>query len=116
MGSRAQTFSRKIDGTDGSIWGKAKNSSLPALTYEQKKADEDAIAGTRPFQQFNILASGRTVNISGIQAGMKVVVTDMQGHLIASEKTTGHNLSIGIPHTGAYIVRVGNQVNMVTIK
>lgn len=106
----------KIDGIDGSIWGKAKNSSLPALTYEQKKADEDAIAGTRPFQQFNILASGRTVNISGIQAGMKVVVTDMQGHLIASEKTTGHNLSIGIPHTGAYIVRVGNQVNMVTIK
>ena len=106
----------KVGNIDGSIWGKAKDSNLPALTYEPKKANEDAIAGTRPFQQFSVLATGRTVSISGAQSGTKIVVTDMQGHLIARETATGHGLSIGIPHTGAYIVRVGNQVNMVTIK
>ncbi|MBO7413831.1 MAG: InlB B-repeat-containing protein [Fibrobacter sp.] len=106
----------KVGDIDGSIWGKAKDSKLPALTYEPKKDNEDAIAGTRPFQQFFVLTSGHTVSINGVQAGTKVVVTDMQGHLIAKETATGHGLSIGIPHTGAYIIRAGNQVNMVTIK
>ena len=106
----------KVGDIDGSIWGKAKDSKLPALTYEPKKVNEDAIAMARPLQQFTVQASGRTVNINGVQAGTKIIVTDMQGHLIARETATTNGLSIGIPHTGAYIVRVGNQINMVTIK
>lgn len=106
----------KANNVDGSIWGQAKESELPALTYEPKKVDEDAIATARPFQRFSVLASGRSVNINGVQAGTRIIVTDMQGHLIARETATGNGLSISIPRTGAYIVRAGNQVNMVTIK
>lgn len=106
----------KFNDIDGSIWGKAEGSDLPALTYGKNKSDGDAIVAARPFQQFRVQAVGRTLNISGVQAGTKVIVTDIQGHLIASETTTGHTLTIGIPHTGVYIVRNGSQVNRVSIK
>lgn len=102
---------------DGSVWGKAEKSDLPALTYgENDSTNEDAIVKARPLQQFSVQAVGRTLNISGVQAGTKVIVTDVQGHLIASETTTSHTLTIGIPHTGVYIVRNGSQVNRVSIK
>ena len=104
------------EGINGSIWGKAEGSDLPALTYESGKANKDAIVAARPFQQFSVKATGHIVNIDGAQAGAKIVVTDMQGHLIARDMSTSHGLTISIPHSGTYIVRIGNQVNMVTIK
>ena len=106
----------KFKDIDGSIWGKAEGSDLPALTYGENAPDKDAVVAARPFQQFSVQATGRTLNIGGALPGTKVIVTDMQGHLVASETTTSHTLTIAIPHTGAYIVRTGNQVNMVTVK
>lgn len=102
---------------DGSVWGEAEGSDLPALTYEKKKPSEkDAIAKALPLQRFGVQALGHAVTINGVEAGTKVVVSDLQGHLVAKEVATGHGLTVNIPHSGAYIVRIGNQVNRVTIK
>ena len=104
---------------DGSVWGQAEGNDLPALTYEKKKAPsskEDAIAKAKPFQQFSVQAFGRTITLSGALTGTKIIVTDLQGRLVAKAMATGNELTINIPHSGAYIVRIGSQVNRVTIK
>jgi hypothetical protein len=103
---------------DGSVWGQAEGNDLPALTYEKKKAPsskEDAIAKAKPFQQFSVQAFGRTITLSGALTGTKIIVTDLQGRLVAKAMATGNELTINIPHSGAYIVRIGSQVNRVTI-
>ena len=48
----------KFNDIDGSIWGKAEGSDLPALTYGKNKSSGDAIVAARPFQQFRVQVVG----------------------------------------------------------
>lgn len=112
-------------GVNGSAWGTVKGTKLPGFPNADDKieeenksddGDEDAIIATAQAQHFNVLIQGRNVQIMGIRAGEKVVIADIQGHIISKETPALNNFAIMLPHTGAYIIRIGNDVKSITVR
>lgn len=108
-------------GVNGSAWGTVKGTKLPGFPNADDKIvdennDEDAIVTTAQAQHFNVLIQGRNVQIMGIRAGEKVIIADIQGHIISKETSALNNFAIMLPHTGAYIIRIGNDVKSITVR
>ena len=59
--------------------------------------------------QFSVQTRGRTLQISGAHPGRPFAVMDMQGKVI-THGVSAENYTFTLPHSGAYLVRVGNAI------
>lgn len=64
----------------------------------------DDIDATR----YHVFAQGRTVVIDDAQ-NMPISVVDMMGRVVYSSKATSENVSISLPKSGIYLVKIGNE-------
>ena len=65
---------------------------------------------------FSVRANGMQVLINGIKSGSQYGVYNMQGKVISSGIALSDNLTVKVPTTGSYIVRVGSEMNRVNVK
>ena len=65
---------------------------------------------------FSVRANGMQVEINGAKAGSVFAVYNMQGKAIAGGMLMSNNMTVRVPTTGSYIVRVGSEMNRVNVK
>ena len=65
---------------------------------------------------FSVRANGMQLEINGAKAGNVFAVYNMQGKAIAGGMLMSSNLTVNVPATGSYIVRVGSEMNRVNVK
>ena len=65
---------------------------------------------------FSVRANGMQVEINGAKAGSVFAVYNMQGKAIAGGMLMSSNMTVRVPTTGSYIVRVGSEMNRVNVK
>ena len=65
---------------------------------------------------FSVRANGMQVEINGAKAGSVFAVYNMQGKTIAGGMLMSSNMTVRVPTTGSYIVRVGSEMNRVNVK
>ena len=67
--------------------------------------------------QFMLMAVGRDIQVSGIsETARSYTVFDMQGHVLRKGPVHSKNFAIPVNAAGNYLVRIGSQVQRVSVK
>jgi len=66
--------------------------------------------------KLNIRVMERTVEIGLPEESAQVQVVDISGRHLYNEKPAGNSLSVTLPHSGIYLVRVGNKTTKLVVK
>ena len=69
---------------------------------------------TLPLMQVQV--SARTICITNIEKDAVVLVFDMHGHRILSQRSLGGMVNLTVPHAGRYLVRSGKMTRLVSIR
>ncbi|MCQ2060056.1 MAG: InlB B-repeat-containing protein [Fibrobacter sp.] len=96
----AYTFSKWVE----------KNGVYTAEYTEKTGINHRAIAN------FQVMVSGRTLEISGAKMGAKIAVFDMSGRMVAQGIVENGTTRVDLAKAGSYVVRVNNQVNRVNVR
>lgn len=127
-----------FDNISGSIWGKDSVSNTPTLFTENplqnkndkeyvkpddnkgdddgEESDKDALKTLAKNSAIKLAISGRTLQISGMQLGQKVRITDVQGRVLKAFKAENQAISIDMPYSAMYIVHVGNRAQIISAR
>ena len=70
----------------------------------------------RAIANFQVMVSGRTLEISGAKMGAKIAVFDMSGRMVAQGIVENGTTRVDLAKAGSYVVRVNNQVNRVNVR
>ena len=94
---------------------------ITGLKIEAKKdtivtPPEESLYKVSLMPHFSVRANGMQVLINGIKSGSQYGVYNMQGKVISSGIALSDNLTVKVPTTGSYIVRVGSEMNRVNVK
>lgn len=63
----------------------------------------------------SVQVNGRTISITNIEKNATVLVFDMNGHVVGSERSHGGMASLTVPRAGHYLVRSGKATRLVNI-
>ena len=66
--------------------------------------------------QLKITTVGRDVQIAGAREGVDYAVLDLQGRVVMQGSANAANFNLSMPRAGRYLVKVGNQDKLVTVK
>ena len=67
--------------------------------------------------QFALNVVGRDIQVSGVSESARFyTVFDMQGHVLRKGSVHSKNFSIPVNSAGNYLVRIGSQVQRVSVK
>ena len=69
-----------------------------------------------PVAKFSAFVDGRNLQISGAKIGSDINLLDMQGRVIYSSRASVPNLSMQVPRSGSYLLRIGMQQKVVNIR
>ena len=94
---------------------------ITGLKIEAKKdtivtPPEESLYKVSLMPHFSVRANGMQVLINGIKSGSQYGVYNMLGKVISSGIALSDNLTVKVPTTGSYIVRVGSEMNRVNVK
>ena len=91
---------------------------ITGLKIEEKKVTppEESLYNVSLMPHFSVRANGMQVQINGIKSGSQYGVYNMLGKVISSGIALSDNLTVNVPTTGSYIVRVGSEMNRVNVK
>ena len=91
---------------------------ITGLKIEEKKVTppEESLYNVSLMPHFSVCANGMQVQINGIKSGSQYGVYNMLGKVISSGIALSDNLTVNVPTTGSYIVRVGSEMNRVNVK
>ena len=92
---------------------------ITGLKIEAKKdtivtPPEESLYKVSLMPHFSVRANGMQVLINGIKSGSQYGVYNMK--VISSGIALSDNLTVKVPTTGSYIVRVGSEMNRVNVK
>lgn len=113
--SSSGTSSSSTDKTSSSS-AKSSSSTSDKKSSSSKGDDKDAINVIAQAPQFSMSVAGRALQIAGAEANAKVAVFDLRGNVMYSGFAYVANLSIEMPRSGSYLVRVGSQTQRVNVK
>ena len=95
----------------------SKQAIDPVLVTGMKIEEKpNALYNISLMPQFSVRANGMQVEINGAKAGSVFAVYNMQGKAIAGGMLMSDNMTVRVPTTGSYIVRVGSQTSRVNVK
>ena len=66
--------------------------------------------------QFSLMTVGRSIQISAARVGAAYVVLDLQGGVVMQGRVAAANFSLNMPRAATYLVRIGSQVQKVTLR
>jgi hypothetical protein len=70
--------------------------------------------GMAPLMQVEV--SARNIAVMGLDENRPVMIFDMRGHLIASNRAHGAVVNLSVPRAGRYIVRSEKQTKIVSVR
>ena len=115
--SEAKSSSNEAKSSSSSENGDSSSSSSEKDDKSSSsKGGKDAIFAVDQLLQFSVTAMGRDIQIAGARKGSAYAVFDMQGHVLRMDRVDSESFSLSVPHSGTYLVRVGNQTRKVAIK
>lgn len=74
------------------------------------------IANLRVAAKFSAAVNGRSLQISGAKVGAEVNLLDMQGRVIYNGRANAANFSMDVPRSGSYVLRIGAQQRIVSVR
>ena len=92
------------------------NSSSSADGKSSSSKGKDAIVAMGIAPQFSLMTVGRSIQISAARVGAAYAVFDMQGGIVMQGRVAAANFSLDMPRSTTYLVRIGSQVQKVTLK
>ena len=95
---------------------KAKSSSSSAKAKSSSSKGKDAIVAMAQLPQFNVTAVARDVQIVGAKVGAPFAILDMQGRVMTSGRVESANFNLAIARAGTFMVRIADQVQVVTLR
>ena len=79
-------------------------------TFVYTLPQESALNGVRQLQPlFTYSISGGVLSLGRLSAGTAITLATADGKIISSMKATGSTLSLPLPSSGAYVLKVGKQ-------
>ncbi len=91
------------------------SSSKKPTSSSSEGSDKEAIVATA-VPHFSLVVENRDVMIYGVTVGMPVAVFDMQGRVVYSAKVAVPDFRIALPIAGSYLLRVGSNVQMISVR
>lgn len=93
-----------------------KSSSSKSEKSSSSSKSKDAIVSSVGVPQFHVAVLNRTIEISGAREGSTYAIFDMQGCIVKSGLVDGANFEVPLYRAGLYMIRVGSQIQRVTVK
>jgi hypothetical protein len=79
-------------------------------TFVYTLPQESALNGVQQLQPlFTYSVSGGVLSLGRLSAGTTITLATADGKIISSMKATGSTLSLPLPSSGAYVLKVGKQ-------
>ena len=85
------------------------------LLCDGKKCKDALSAGTT-MPQFRVVVVGRDIQVMEARLGSPYALFDLQGGLVLSGRVGNTDFTIPAPHSGSYLVRIGNWAKRVTVR
>lgn len=85
-----------------------KSSSSVNPFSSSSENETNTIHNSSLIHQLNITVSGRILQISNAKMGAKYSLIDMQGCVIQSNYIQSSNITITVPRSGSYFIKIGN--------
>lgn len=80
------------------------------------KKCSDALAAEVTMPQFHVTVVGRDIQVMEARVGSPYALFDLQGGIVLSGQVGKVDFTIPAPHSGSYLVRVGNWTKRVTVR
>lgn len=80
------------------------------------KKCSDALAAEVTMPQFHVTVVGRDIQVMEARVGSPYALFDLQGGIVLSGQVGNVDFTIPAPHSGSYLVRVGNWTKRVTVR
>ena len=80
------------------------------------KKCSDALAAEVTMPQFRVVVVGRDIQVMAARVGSPYALFDLQGRLLLSGQVGNTDFTIPAPHSGSYLVRIGNWTKRVTVR
>ena len=92
---------------------KSSSSKEPKSSSSSGK---DAIPAVAAAPSFKAYALGRDVQVTGARSGAPFALFDMQGRVLRSGRVGEADFSIPVSRAGSYLVRVGHEIQQVSVR
>ncbi|MDY6264771.1 MAG: InlB B-repeat-containing protein [Fibrobacter sp.] len=95
----------------------SSSSDEPEFSSSSKKGGKDALLTVAQVPQFTLNVVVRNIQVSGVSESARFyTVFDMQGHVLRKGNIYSKNFAIPVNSAGNYLVRIGSQVQRVSVK
>ena len=116
--SSAKSSSSKNTKSSSSCSGDKCGKDLPIvfeLLCDGKKCS-DALSAKVAMPQFRVVVVGGDIQVMEARVGSPYALFDLQGGLVRSGVVSNADFAIAAPHSGSYLVRIGNWTKRVTVR
>lgn len=94
----------------------AKSSSSSAGGKSSSSMGKDAIVANGIVPHFSLTTAGRDILVAHARVGAAYAVFDMQGRVMMSGRVAVSDFSLTVPCSATYLVRIGGQLQKVSLK
>ena len=95
----------------------AKSSSSGKSSSSSKKGGKSGLTTIAQAPHFMLTVVGRDIQVSGVSESARTyTMFDMQGHVLRKGNIYSKNFAIPVNSAGNYLVRIGSQVQRVSVK
>ena len=115
---KAKSSSSKGTKSSSSCSGDKCGKDLPIvfeLVCNGKKCS-NALSAKVAVPQFRVVVVGRDIQVMEARVGSPYALFDLQGGLVRSGQVGSVDFTIPAPHSGSYLVRIGNRIKRVTVR
>jgi uncharacterized repeat protein (TIGR02543 family) len=115
---KAKSSSSKGTKSSSSCSGDKCGKDLPIvfeLVCNGKKCS-NALSAKVAVPQFRVVVVGRDIQVMEARVGSPYALFDLQGGLVRSGQVGSVDFTIPAPHSGSFLVRVGNRIKRVTVR
>lgn len=114
--SKAKSSSSVKAKSSSSRSAKSSSSRKKLVLYCDGKECNDAVLEKWEAPRFQVIVADRNVLVSGAQSGSNYAVLDIQGQVLATGRVEGGILSVVLPHSGNFLIRIDRQIQRIAVK
>ncbi len=114
--SQVSSSSEKSSSSEAASSSSGVNSSSSAGGKSSSSKGKDAIVADGFVPQFSLIVAGREIQVVNARVGAAYAVFDMQGRVMMSGRVAVSDFSLTVPCSATYLVRIGGQLQKVSLK
>ena len=91
-------------------------SSSSETSVSSSSEGGDAVPAIAMAPSFRVIAVAREIQVSGARTGAAFALFDMQGRVLSSGRVGKANFSVPVSRAGSYLVRIGHEIQRVSVR